>query len=310
MAVLRAAGPLPLSALAVAIRAVVSDERRAALSRAEALRALDRLGDPKLPEAVSRALADRQRTLRIEAQRLLARLEPKQALAVLSSVLENGSTAEKQAAFATLGTMKLEAVDDLLALWLGRQSKGTVAADVELDLLEAARQRKSDKLAAALRAIDTARTGDDPLSAYRETLVGGNAERGARIVAEKAEVQCIRCHKVKGQGGELGPELTGIGTRQDRRYLLESIVAPNRQIAKGFETLLISTTDGQVQSGILKEDSSKELRLITAEGKPLTIPKAEIEDQKRGASAMPEDLIKHLSKAEIRDLIEYLATLK
>src|SRR5262249_36748502 len=121
---------------------------------------------------------------------------------------------------------------------------------------------------------------------------------------------CVRCHKVNGNGGDVGPDLTGIGKRQDRRYLLESIVTPNRQIAKGFETLVIATRDGQVQTGILREDDGKNLRLITAEGKILIVPKAEIEEQTRGASAMPEDLLKHLSRSELRDVIEFLAGLK
>ena len=108
---------------------------------------------------------------------------------------------------------------------------------------------------------------DDPLAPYLESLAGGDAARGAAILSGKAEVSCIRCHKIDGNGGEVGPDLTGIGKRQDRRYLLEAIVAPNRQIAKGFETLVIATSDGQVQSGILKEDDGTNLRLITAEGK-------------------------------------------
>ena len=60
----------------------------------------------------------------------------------------------------------------------------------------------------------------------------------------------------------------------------------------------------------MKDQTEKELHLITAEGKPQTILKSDIEEQKRGASAMPEDLIKHLNKAELRDVIEYLSSLR
>jgi quinoprotein glucose dehydrogenase len=50
--------------------------------------------------------------------------------------------------------------------------------------------------------------------------------------------------------------------------------------------------------------------LIKPDGKFVSVPKADIEDQKRGVSAMPQDLIKHLSRSEVRDLVEFLATLK
>ncbi len=57
----------------------------------------------------------------------------------------------------------------------------------------------------------------------------------------------MRCHKVNGIGGEVGPDLTGIGKKQQRDYLLESIVDPNKQIAKGYETVVITLTNGQVK---------------------------------------------------------------
>ncbi len=71
--------------------------------------------------------------------------------------------------------------------------------------------------------------------------------------------------------------------------------------------MVVATDDGQVLSGVLKEDSPDQLRLMTPEGATLVIPKDTIEEQKRGVSAMPEDIIKNLSKAELRDLVEFLA---
>ena len=49
---------------------------------------------------------------------------------------------------------------------------------------------------------------------------------------------------------------------------------------------------------------------MTAEGKPVDVPKDAIEERKRGPSAMPADLVQKLSKSELRDLVEFLATLR
>ena len=50
---------------------------------------------------------------------------------------------------------------------------------------------------------------------------------------------------VKGLGGEVGPELTGIITRHDREYILESILFPNKQIAPGFESVILAKNEGR-----------------------------------------------------------------
>ncbi len=310
LATLRALGPNPLEGSGALLLAVVADEKGSAESRAEALRALERLDDPRVAEAVSRAINDRSAKVRVEGQRLLAKLQPTKALPVLKDVLEDGSNAERQGALTALGTLPGPGPDAILATWLDRLHDRHVPVEITHELLEAARKRSSTTVADKLQRYEKSLPRDDPLSPYLESLAGGDAARGQTILSGKAEVSCIRCHKVDGSGGEVGPDLTGIGKRQDRRYILEAIVAPNRQIAKGFETLVIATSDGQVQSGILKEDDGANLRLITPEGKILTVPKAAIEEQKRGASAMPEDLLKHLSRSELRDLVEYLAQSK
>ncbi len=115
---------------------------------------------------------------------------------------------------------------------------------------------------------------------------------------------------MQGVGGDVGPDLAGIGTRQKRDYLLESIVAPNKQIAKGFETLVLTLKNGKTRTGVLKSEDAREVRLMTPEGQLLIVPKDAIDERETGKSAMPEDLTKHLSHAEIRDLVEFLAGLK
>jgi quinoprotein glucose dehydrogenase len=178
---------------------------------------------------------------------------------------------------------------------------------VRLDLLEAAAHRSDEKVRALLARYDDARSKDDPLGPYREALEGGNARRGRQIFFEKDEVSCLRCHKIQNRGGEVGPELTNIGAKQNREYLLEALVAPNRQIAQGFETLVVAKTDGQIVAGILKSDDGESLQLLSPEGAPIAVPKRDIEAQTKGISAMPADLVNSLSKSELRDLVEFLA---
>src|SRR5262249_56835613 len=100
------------------------------------------------------------------------------------------------------------------------------------------------------------------------------------------------------------------GTKQKRDYLLESIVLPNAQIAKGYETILVTLKSGKTVAGIVKEETDKELKLMDAEGKITVVPKEKIDEREKGKSSMPEDLVQKLSKSEIRDLVEFLATVR
>src|SRR5262249_48404053 len=188
--------------------------------------------------------------------------------------------------------------------------------DIRLDLLDAANARKNAAIEKSLVAYEKSRSANDPLAKWRETLAGGDAERGRDIVLNKAEVTCIKCHKLNGVGGEVGPELAGIAGRPTpnnaplRGYLLESIVLPDKQIAKGFDTVVLELTNGKTVTGIIKSEDAKDVKLITPENQMLTIAKSQIEERRRGKSAMPEDLVQKMSKRELRDVIEFLATLK
>lgn len=158
----------------------------------------------------------------------------------------------------------------------------------------------------------TTQSETDRLESYRDWLEGGDADSGRRIFVEKAEVSCSRCHRA-GPGideGTVGPDLGGVGVTRDRAYLLESILLPNKVIAPGFETLLVTMKDEREYAGLLKEESETELRLESPEDGPLTLMKAEIESRRQGLSPMPEDIHQVLTKSELRDLIEFLTSLK
>ena len=128
---------------------------------------------------------------------------------------------------------------------------------------------------------------------------------------ERPDASCVRCHKVKGEGGEVGPDLTGIIARHDREYILESILFPNKQIAPGYESLLIEMKAGQTYAGIVKSQTEQELDLFSIEDNVVVkLKKADIKSQVKGQSPMPEGMGAILSKQDLRNLVEFLATLK
>jgi quinoprotein glucose dehydrogenase len=307
LAAARAVGALKLKEGGPALFALFEDGGLGAEARVEAIRALEAIEDSRLAEVARRSTTDPEAMVRTEGLRLLSGLEPEEAMPILDAVLQRGTTPERQGALATLGGMESEQADRVLSDYLDRLLAGEVPGEVRLDLIEAAARRSAAEVRERLARYEAARPEGDPLAPYLDTLEGGDARRGRRIFFERTEAQCQRCHKINGQGGEVGPVLSDVGAKRDRTYLLRSIVAPDAEIAEGFETLVVATSDGQVLTGIVKEDSEDSITLMDAEGKVTSVAKADIDESRRGVSAMPADLIKTLSRRDLRDLIEYLA---
>jgi len=239
---------------------------------------------------------------------ILFQTDAKAALKQVRTVLAGTDVAERQGVFALLRANPSAESDALVEEWLDKVIAGTAPAELWLEILDTAGASKSERIKRRLAGYENARPKDD-LGKYREALAGGDAARGKQIFLSKTEVQCQRCHSLDGQGGEVGPPVNGAG-KQTREYLLESIVVPNKTIAKGFESVLITTLDGKSVSGVLKGEDEKEVRLMTAEAKPVTVLKADIEDRRATKSAMPDDLVGKLTKRELRDLVEFLSGLK
>ncbi|MFM1768697.1 MAG: hypothetical protein RJA22_1226 [Verrucomicrobiota bacterium] len=309
-AVLKTAASLAVPEALPAAFAVLADTGRAAKVRAEALQALVELKSPRLDEALSLALADQAEAVRTVATRVQAKRKPGDATAQLRSVLAQGGLREKQAAYAALATLPGSGADTLLAESLDQLLAGRLAPELHLDLLAAAGQRQAPAVQDRLARFERARPANDDLRSYRECLSGGSAEEGRRIFRERADVFCLRCHKVNGEGGDAGPDLTGIGAQKSREYLLEAILYPNRQIAQGFESVVVTLQNGATYAGTLKKETDTTLDILSPEDGPVTVKKSEIQKRERGPSAMPEELRQILGKQDIRHLIEFLGSLK
>ena len=316
----RAAGALKLTEASPALSALVIQGAADGAARSDALRALSLLQTPDYAPALAAAREDKDEKVRSLATQLAVEVPPVAvrnagsggssasggSTAPLEKALASGSVIEKQSALATLGSIKGAEADALLKNWMEGVLAGSVAPELELDVVEAAGARES--LKTLLSQYQSRLDAKDPSAAWKACLVGGNAEAGKKVFIERAEVSCVRCHKVQGEGGEVGPELTGLGKKSGRAYLLTSILYPNATIAVGFENVLVNLKGGQSYAGVIKSESATELVLNSAEDGLITVKKSEITGREKGLSGMPEGFGELLSKQDLRNLIEYLAT--
>lgn len=314
---------LGITEVGATLAGLVSDEKQSAGMRVESLYALDALKAKELKDATSTALASAEPKLRAAARVVAAKVDPARAVVDLPAVLKDdrAATVEKQQAFYALGQLKeSKPADETLAAWLDDLTAGKLPPDLALDLLDAARTRANaprmktyaplkEKLAAYDKQAED-RSAKDPLARFRDVTHGGDAERGKAAFLNNTAVYCQRCHKFEGQGGEVGPELTRIGSKQTRDYIVEALVDPNKTIAKGFESVVLTLEDGRVVSGVLKSKTDQQYVIVTAEAKVMTFAKDEVAGERPDRSAMPDDLLKKLTRQELRDVVEFLAATK
>ncbi len=298
---------LKIGTAAVAIEGLVNDKTKSAALRARAIGTLTQLNPENLGAIARAALATEHPEIRTAARRALVSINPQAALESIAEAIGSQDLRERQSAMALLADLPLGEGEALVVSEMGRLLRGEVANDTRLDVVQCAKswETRSPAIATMLREYDA--TATDALTAdYRDCLEGGDAESGRKVFLERMQVYCLRCHRVGDQGGTVGPDLTGIGSKKDRQYLMESIADPNRAIAENYETVVIINDLGKTVSGILQAETADFVRLTTAEGNLITIGKSSIDERRRGKSSMPEDLANHLSPADVRDLVEFL----
>lgn len=87
------------------------------------------------------------------------------------------------------------------------------------------------------------------MAATIPSKIRGDAEAGRRLFFETAAIQCKNCHRIRGQGVELGPDLSQISKKFIGAQVLESILEPSKQVDPKFAAHLIETVDGRVYRG-------------------------------------------------------------
>lgn len=276
--------------------------------RAAMLEALAQLEFERMGQAVEQGMRDGDPDVRATAVSLVSELDiPKESLpGVVDPIFSKGSVGEQQTMLTVLGEMPLEKSREVLASLIEKASANRLRPEVILDLIEAVEATGSEPLISRLERLKSSGYSTD---SFKETLYGGNWWQGRAVFSSNPTAQCVRCHAVNGAGGVVGPPLDNIGNKLSREQILESLIEPSARIAPGYGNVTLTLTDGQVVSGLLKEETSQYLLLGTSHAEPMRVPLSRIAKRENAMSGMPP-MGRMISRRELRDLIHYLAGLK
>jgi putative heme-binding domain-containing protein len=134
----------------------------------------------------------------------------------------------------------------------------------------------------------------------------GDVRRG-QTVFNSTKAACASCHAIGYLGGTVGPDLTTIGQIRTERDLLEAIAFPNASFVRSYEPILVSTSDDEEISGILRGEDSEGVTLVTGPESQTRIGREKIAGMRPGmVSVMPGGLEEQLTREELADLLAFL----
>lgn len=165
----------------------------------------------------------------------------------------------------------------------------------------------SAPVAAAGRKFST-----EQIASFIENDPKGKSGDPAKGKAVFAKANCVKCHRFVNEGLSVGPDLSSVRRRFQRREIVESIIEPSKIISDQFKSVTIATRDGVVHTGLsLPMTSPGKLRLLLSNANQIEVPEADIEEKQAAKiSVMPDGLLDELTLPEIADLFAFLETSK
>ena len=320
----KADAPTQLAALRLAgawkVQALRADLQQLALAatgdealRQAALDGLVRLGDKDSRAAIEQLLEPgRPQGLRYIGTAALARLDTTAAAPRAATVLAQGSDAHDPGPVLAAFLDQRGGAEKLAAA-LTQQKIPADVAKLSLRYMSSAGRNDAElvKVLSGFAGINVSNrvpTADEVKQMVEAVTTKGDAARGERVF-RRADLNCLKCHAINGAGGDVGPDLRDVGSVSPPDYLLKSVLIPDESIKEAFETLVVLTGDGKIHHGIPVEETKTRLVLKDATGQLRVVPKADIEERRKGGSLMPAGLDNFMTRAELIDLVRFLCEL-
>jgi putative membrane-bound dehydrogenase-like protein len=138
---------------------------------------------------------------------------------------------------------------------------------------------------------------------YREIVKNSGDPNAGRQVFNRV---CASCHSYNGEGGRVGPDLTGVKNQPSDALLLHTLV-PNYEVYPAYQAMTIETSSGETLTGLIGSETDHSLTLRTSTGEDIVLPRTHISSlTTMGRSLMPDGLEQMMTKEDIRDLITFL----
>lgn len=302
-------GRVGLSKFAPQIVALATDSQESIAVRTSAVTALNRLLPAEESIPVWAAIltdAAAPTTLRIAVAQQLGAYDLPAARDGLAAALTTApATLQSEIALALAGSTA--GIDQLLTMITAGKASALLLQErpisERLTTLGSAEARmRAEKLTELLPSVDakTAKLIQHRLAGFARADV--SPTRGRDVFKKN----CSACHKLGKVGEMIGPQLDGVGVRGAAR-LLEDMLDPNRNIDTAFRTVLITTVDGKVVTGLKRRQEGAELVLANAEGKEFRIRVSNIDEQRPSVqSLMPANLVEKIPENELYDLLSLL----
>ena len=283
---------------------LVQDRNADVSARKTALRSLLAQQNEQVSVELVELLDDPE--LCLDAIRGYASIENASAPGILLGRYENYDDSLKRAVIETLATRKGYAVALLTAIESGKIQRKEIPAHVarSLDVLLGDRFVKVFGEVEDLSADRAKLMAKYKAMCTPEAMEKADASRGRAVFAKT----CASCHLMYGEGGKVGPDLTG-SNRANLDYILLNSVDPSYDVPDGYKMVLIQTIDGRLINGVVAEEDARRVVLKTVEQPEVVIAKEDIEARKISSkSMMPDGQLEQMKPQEMLDLIKYLRT--
>ena len=287
------------------LRTVILDGKSPLAERREALSSLVSARDTQLPVVLQSLL--HEPALRREALRGLGAFEDANTPLAILEVFGELDTAGKRDALTTLASRVRFAKSLMAALGGGVVKANELPADIVRQLR--AHRVKSinaqlDQLWGLSRSTPAAKLAE--IARYKK-LVTADAAKPADLSRGRMffNQACVQCHKLYGEGGEIGPDITG-SNRNNLDYLLINILDPSADIPNDYRTTVLRTKDNRVLIGVIRRNESQSVTIATP-AEVITLAKSDVAAiEPQNYSMMPEGLVLTLKEDELCDLVAYL----